>query len=88
MLEKIYSVEDAEFRTYGRIIRDLDITEIVEAANQIKNPAEGSSYLPSREEFEKLKIFHEIEDKFYDDRIEGWNKYLKAIEKIYVASIS
>ena len=65
MLEKIYSVEDAEFRTYGRIIYDLDITEVVEAAKQIENPAEGSSYLPSIDEFEKLEIFHEIEDKFY-----------------------
>ena len=67
MLEKIYSVEDAEFRTYGRIIRDLDITEIVEAANQIKNPAEGSSYLPSIEEFEKL-FDKNISKKYGQDR--------------------
>lgn len=65
MLEKIYSVEDAEFRSFGRVIHDLDITEIVEAAKQIKHPEEGSSYLPSIKEFEKLDIFREIQEACY-----------------------
>lgn len=65
MLEKIYSVEDAEFRSYGRVIHGMDITEIVEAAKQIECPAEGSSYLPSIKEFEELAIFHAIEEAHY-----------------------
>lgn len=65
MLEKIYSVEDAEFRSYGRIIHGMDITDIVEAAKKIEYPAEGSAYLPSVKEFEELAIFREIEKACY-----------------------
>ena len=65
MLEKLkklnseipfYNVFDEEFASYGRIITDIDATEIIEVAKKIQNPEAGSSYLPSVEAFEELEI--------------------------------
>ena len=58
MLEKLkkinpevefYDVSDKEFALFGRIIKNLDTTEILEVAKEISNPESGSSYLPSVE---------------------------------------
>ena len=48
---KIYSVKDEEFRTYGRIL-DIDVSEVIKAAENIKMPDSGSSYIASVTEFE------------------------------------
>ena len=62
---QIYSVNDSEFKTYGRVITDLDTTEIVSAAEKITNPETGSVYTPSEENFEKLQIAAQIKDEFF-----------------------
>ena len=61
---KIYDVSDKEFSEYGRIL-DMDSAQIIEEAEKIAYPKEGSMYLPSVEEFEKLPIAKEITDKVF-----------------------
>lgn len=58
-------MSDPVFASFGRIIKSLDATEIIEAAKKIPNPESGSSYLPSVESFEFLKIASEIENEFF-----------------------
>ena len=65
MLKKIHSVYDDEFKAYGRILTGFDTKEIEDEAKKIPHPAEGSSYQASVKEFEKLKIFGEIEKACY-----------------------
>lgn len=62
---ELYDVSDKEFAPYGRIIKNLDASEIIETAKKIPNPESGSSYLPSLEDFEFLSIASKIEDEFF-----------------------
>lgn len=58
---EFFDVTDREFKSFGRIINNLDVREIVETAKNIANPKDGSSYLASVEDFESLKIANDIE---------------------------
>lgn len=62
---EFYSVTDKEFSSYGRIIENLDVSEITECAKRILNPKSGSEYMPSVEDFEFLKIATEIENECF-----------------------
>lgn len=59
---KIYSVESAKFASFGKIIRTIDATEIIHAAKNIPNPAEGSMYVPTEEQFESLEATKALKD--------------------------
>ena len=59
---EFYDVSDKEFSSFGRIIKSIDATEIIEAAEKISNPEKGSSYLPSVETFEGLKVAKDIKN--------------------------
>ena len=61
----IFPVESEEFRTYGRVIRDLDTAQIVATAEKIKNPDTGASYLPEEESLAKLPIAKTIQDRCF-----------------------
>ena len=61
----IFPVESEEFRTYGRVIKDLDTAEIIAAAAKIKNPDSGASYLPEEETLAKLPIAKVIQDRYF-----------------------
>ena len=74
MLEKLkklnpniefFNVNDKEFKTFGRVLENLDTNEIIEVAKKIENPESGSSYKATVEEFECLEIANEIENKIY-----------------------
>ncbi len=74
MLEKLkklnpniafFDVADKEFIPFGRIIKNLDAKEIIEVAKKIENPESGSSYVPSCEAFESLKIATEIQNECF-----------------------
>lgn len=62
---KLVEVNSPEFATFGRVIKNLDISEITKVAEKIENPESGSSYLPSVEEFEKLSIAKTIKNEFF-----------------------
>lgn len=60
-----YDVSDKEFASFGRIVKNLDATEIIDTAKKIPNPESGSSYQPSVEDFEKLNIAETIKNEYY-----------------------
>lgn len=62
---EIFSVNDKEFLKYGRLIDDLDTTEILEVAGNIPNLDSGSAYKPSLDEFESLDIAKKIKDLYF-----------------------
>lgn len=83
---EFYGVDSAEFETFGRVITDMDISEIVAEAEKIENPKEGSSYLPGVEAFEKLSIAGEIKRNIFgESRVQigycwGYNTMFNATE--------
>lgn len=62
---EIFSVESEEFKKYGRVISDIDTTEILATAKKIQKVGNGSSYVPSCDDFEKLDIATEIKNKLF-----------------------
>lgn len=62
---KLYDVDSPEFSTFGRLIKNIDVTEIISTAKQIENLENGSSYLPTVEAFEKLDIAKTIKNEFF-----------------------
>ncbi|MBQ8039724.1 MAG: DUF4867 family protein [Lachnospiraceae bacterium] len=64
---QIYAVDSNEFASYGRVIKELDATEILKVAETIPMPEVGSVYAPSQGEFEKLSIAEDIRDLFYGE---------------------
>lgn len=75
MLEKLkklnsdiafFDVGDDEFAPFGRILKNMDAGEIIEAAKKIPNPeGNGSMYKPSLEDFEFLDIASKIENECF-----------------------
>ena len=62
-----YDVNSSQFSSYGKIINDIDISEIVLEAKKIKNPESGSMYQPSVEAFEKLNIADTIRSQLFGE---------------------
>ncbi len=62
---EIFSVESVEFKKYGRIIRDIDTTEIIKVAKSIEFPKNGNAYVTAHPDFENLAIAKEIENKLF-----------------------
>lgn len=62
---KIYSVLDEEFNSFGRVIKNIDVEEIIETAKQIEYPESGVRYLPSEESFEKLQIAEQLRTEIF-----------------------
>lgn len=63
----IYTVYDAEFAAYGKIIDKMDVSEICAVAEKMAMPSEGSLYQPSVEAFEQLPIAKQIEDTLFGE---------------------
>lgn len=63
---KLYNVNDKEFLKYGKVI-DCDCGELISVAEKIELPPEGSVYLPSVEDFEKLDIKQYLEDEVFGE---------------------
>ena len=60
-----FTVFDDAFLEFGKVINDIDTTEIVSVAKQFENPKEGSLYLPSEPSFEKLEIAKYIQNDLF-----------------------
>ena len=61
----LYSVEDAEFSEYGRILTDIDASLFADAAKEIPFVSEGSAYLASVPAFEALPVAKVIKDAYF-----------------------
>lgn len=62
---KMYSVLDEEFCKFGRVIKNIDATEIVNVGKTIENPEIDVRYLPSEEKFEVLDIAEQIRTEVF-----------------------
>lgn len=82
---KIYSVNDPEFREYGRVINNVDFTELVEAMKKTPCP-EGVVYEPSIAELEALPVCEQLSAITYGEMpiqigyCNGHNSKLNALE--------
>ena len=82
---KIYSVNDPEFREYGRVINNVDFTELVEAMKKTPLP-EGVVYEPSVAELEALPVYEPLSTTTYGEMpiqigyCNGHNSKLNALE--------
>ncbi len=80
-----FSVNDAEFNTYGRKI-SLDTDEIIKVAEGIALPDAGSKYEPAMPSFETLPVAKEITQEYFgqlDAQIGycwGYSNRLNALE--------
>lgn len=83
---RIYSVSDAEFSVYGRLVGNMDISDIEKAAEKIPMPEAGSVYHASEESFECLPIAKQIQDEIFGTLPSqlgfcyGYNNMLNATE--------
>ena len=82
---KIYSVNDPEFREYGRVITNVDFTELVAAMKKTPVP-EGVVYEPSVAELEALPVMEALSVTTYGEMpiqigyCNGHNSKLNALE--------
>jgi len=82
---KIYSCNDPEFREYGRVINNVDFTELVEAMKKTPCP-EGVVYEPSIAELEALPVCEQLSSITYGEMpiqigyCNGHNTKLNALE--------
>lgn len=65
---KIFSVDDSEFASYGRIIDGLDFSELVNYMEQYTQiPESGNVYTASVQEMEKMEISGKIQNLVYGE---------------------
>lgn len=82
---KILEVTDKAFRKYGRVITDIDFSELLEEMGSTPVP-EGVVYEPSVEGLEEVPVFWELQDKVYGELpiqvgyCNGHNRKLNALE--------
>lgn len=82
---KILSVSDPAFRKYGRVVRNVDVTELVEALKSTPVP-EGVVYEPSIPSLEALPVMKALTDVAYGELpiqigyCNGHNSKLNALE--------
>lgn len=63
---KIYSVFDEEFKTFGRVVKGYDFSQIIDyMSSSTPIPENGNIYIPSDEKMEALPIKKEVEDILY-----------------------
>lgn len=63
---KLYSVNDKAFKKYGKVI-DCNFDQLIEVAKNIELPEEGSTYLPSVQEFETLPVKEILQNEIYGE---------------------
>lgn len=62
---KVYSVYDAEFKPYGKVLEGYDVSELLTAMNAIALPECGTAYEPGISSLEACGIFAELRDRAY-----------------------
>lgn len=82
---KIQNVTDASFRKYGRVISEVDFTELLEAMEKSPLP-EGVEYEPSIDYLEATSLMDKLQTAYYGELpiqigyCNGHNHYLNAVE--------
>ena len=82
----IYDVTDEKFKKYGRIVQNIDFSELVDAINEKTPLPDGVAYEPSVAVLEELPVYQELTKKTYGElAIEigycnGHNQKLNAVE--------
>ena len=83
---KIYSVNDPEFKEFGKVLSGYDTAELKAAMDAIALPEEGVAYEPWIDSLEKCAIFKDLQDNAFGGMpIElgmcwGHNKSLNCLE--------
>lgn len=63
---KVYSVEGAEFASYGKVIRGYDFSELMNyMETQTQIPENGNCYVPSVPQMEMCEIMEQLSQTFY-----------------------
>lgn len=81
----IYNVTDARFKKYGRVLENLDVSELVAKMEETVLP-EGVVYEPSVELLESLSVYNDFRDMVYGELpiqigyCNGHNNKLNAVE--------
>ena len=82
----MYDIYSTEFSMYGRVIDNIDTSEIIKVAKKIQSPKSGSSYVPSQPEFEELSVASDLQNKLFGEiptetgYCWGHNSFLNALE--------
>ena len=82
---EIISVADKRFKKYGKVIKNIDFSSLVEEMKKTEVP-EGVVYEPSVEQLESLEAAQEIKNKFFGELpiqigyCNGHNQLLNAAE--------
>ena len=62
----VYDIEGERFRSYGRIIKAYDSSDLIKCAEEdTPIPEEGNIYVPSFEGFEKITSIKDLRDVYY-----------------------
>jgi len=83
---EIKKITDAAFGKYGKVVQNIDFTELVEALNTKTPIPEGVVYEPSVKELEETAAFAELQNKTYGELpiqigyCNGKNYLLNAVE--------
>jgi len=82
----VYQVTDEKFKKYGRIIKGLDVTELMEKMEETPLPENEVIYIASVPELEALPVYQTLTDVIYGEMpiqigcCNGFNKLLNAAE--------
>ena len=83
---KILEITDKAFQKYGRIIDDVDFSELIATMAKTPVPADAVVYEPSVDILEALPVFEELSTKIYGEMpiqigfCNGHNTKLNALE--------
>lgn len=62
----VYDIEGERFRSYGRIIKTYDASELIRCSEEdTPIPEDGNVYVPSFEGFERITSLRELQDVYY-----------------------
>jgi hypothetical protein len=81
----LFQVTDEKFKRYGRVMTEIDVTELIEKMQETESPEEVV-YVPSVPELEALPICKELTESVYGELpiqigyCNGKNKFLNAVE--------
>ncbi len=83
---KIYNVTDERFKSYGKVVKDIDFSEMVRVLKEETPIPEDVAYVPGLEALESLPAGEELSRKVYGEMpiqigyCNGHNSLLNALE--------